>query len=76
MINYLKHKRVDKDLTQQELAELVGISRSRYAKIEAEYDKALENMRFFEIEKLAHVYNLTVDEFAKNYRNSLKIVIN
>lgn len=71
MINYIKEKRRDKNLTQTQVADKMGISRSHYVKLEMGNKNVLENIRFNELKRLAEIYNLSVYDFVSNYEAAL-----
>lgn len=71
MINYIKEKRRDKNLTQTQVADKMGISRSHYVKLEMGNKNVLDNIRFNELKRLAEIYNLSVYDFVSNYEAAL-----
>ena len=71
MINYIKEKRRDKNLTQTQVADQMGISRSHYVKLEMGNKNVLDNIRFNELKRLAEIYDLSVYDFVSNYEAAL-----
>lgn len=70
-MKYLKLERVKRDLTQQYIGDHLGIRREKYSKIELGYLNMLDALSVKEVRKLASLYNISFDEFVRNYENSL-----
>ena len=70
-MKYLKLERVKRDLTQQYIGDYLGIRREKYSKIELGYLNMLDVLSVKEVRKLASLYNISFDEFVRNYEKSL-----
>lgn len=67
--NNLKSLRVDNDYTQQEIAEALGINRSRYAN----YENGQSEPNIDILIKISNFYNCSIDDLLKNKINTLAI---
>lgn len=65
--NNLKSLRIDNDYSQQKLADLLGISRSRYAN----YENALSEPSLDILISLSNIFNCSVDDLLKIKINTL-----
>ena len=57
----LKDLRVDKDLTQEQVAQLLGTAREQYNK----YERGVQEIPFHHVITLAKFYNISIDYIAE-----------
>lgn len=67
--NILRYLRENKDMTQQEIAEIIGTSQSYYA----QYENGKRQIPFDRIIELAKYYNVSIDYIAGLTKEKRKI---